>query len=822
MNYSDEQRFIMPHDLPDLYQTDANNFRIDRIYRLLPPVIHLTDDRVGRPLQALMRVLAKQANIVEDDLRALYENWFIETCDDWVVPYLGELVGYKLVPENTPAEVEDSERGRERMRTIVPRSEVADTIRFRRRKGSLLLLEEIARAAVGWPSRAVEYRELMAAHRHARFPEIARSRTLDLRRRDVARHGYGPFDGAIRLVDVRRLDSTHTRGRGNVSSIGLWVWRLKSLLVKRGNPGTRGRTELADHVHRFTFHPLGIDQPLFTQAERPPEPVGPADEFSVPAPLTRRALRDNLERFYGSDKSLFLKYRWPGEKSTQEIAQQASDDIPWTRVEVADLTHWENSLPGDHPFRRRDFPPNPEAGNSEKHPYVVLDPERGRMLVRAPFEDQGPSRRERRPHTKHQEFDLDVRYHYGSAAAIGGGDYPRRLPPVRSPCKLWRVARTKSDEAKHAAPPEFSTLRAALDAWDRLSSCQGPPRRVVIEIDDDGTFELGLGSDNRFREMRIGPDETLLIRAAAHRRPVIFEPGGESADRSWEIRGETPADSPGPAGSFALQGLMVGGLNLIISGNLRRVSVQDSTLLAPELRGQEQPYANLVLELRNLTGCLSLDRSVVIGSIRVDWDEFPTVPITIEARDSILDGAGSPLRSAALTGFDVAPAFASVLLQRCTVVGRMHVDRVSLAEDTIFTGRLQVAETNLGCLRFCSVPPETAFATPATTPPRYACQPDLFLREYKETHSPESSASDHDQSATASAVTPRFVTRRFGDATYMQLAEDGPEQIRHGASDESEMGAFHDLYVPQRINLLRARLAEFTPAGSDAAILFAT
>ena len=281
---------------------------LDRIYRSLPPVIHLTDERAGRPLQALMRILARQANVVEEDLRGLYENWFIETCDDWVVPYLGELIGYKLVSENTPPTVEDSERGRARMQAIVPRAEVADTIRFRRRKGSLLLLEEIAQSTVGWPARAVEYRGLIATNWHSRFPANDRSRTLDLRRKDVLRNAHGPFDGATRLLDIRRLNSTQTIGRGSVPSIGLWVWRLKSLLVAKGWAGNRGRTELADHVHRFTFNPLGIDTALFTQSERLPEPVGPADEFSVPAPISRRSLAEQLLRFYGPDKSLHLQY----------------------------------------------------------------------------------------------------------------------------------------------------------------------------------------------------------------------------------------------------------------------------------------------------------------------------------------------------------------------------------------------------------------------------------------------------------------------------------------------------------------------------------
>jgi hypothetical protein len=47
-------------------------------------------------------------------------------------------------------------------------------------------------------------------------------------------------------------------------------------------------------------------------------------------------------------------------------------------------------------------------------------------------------------------------------------------------------------------------------------------------------------------------------------------------------------------------------------------------------------------------------------------------------------------------------------------------------------------------------------------------------------------------------------------------------EIRQGASDESEMGVFHNLFQPQREANLRARLDEYTPAGMDAGIFFAS
>jgi hypothetical protein len=69
-------------------------------------------------------------------------------------------------------------------------------------------------------------------------------------------------------------------------------------------------------------------------------------------------------------------------------------------------------------------------------------------------------------------------------------------------------------------------------------------------------------------------------------------------------------------------------------------------------------------------------------------------------------------------------------------------------------------------------------------------------------------------------VRPRFNSTRYGTPDYCQLADDCAEEITRGADDESEMGVFHDLYQPQRLANLRARLDEYTPASTDAAIIF--
>ncbi len=121
------------------------------------------------------------------------------------MPYLGDLIGYRPVaaagepgggtPRGSGGTGPD------------PRREVANTIRYRRRKGTLALLEQLARDVAGWPARAVEFYELVSFTQHLEHLRPHRGRTADLRRgADLDRLG-GPFERLARTVDVRRVGS---------------------------------------------------------------------------------------------------------------------------------------------------------------------------------------------------------------------------------------------------------------------------------------------------------------------------------------------------------------------------------------------------------------------------------------------------------------------------------------------------------------------------------------------------------------------------------------------------------------------------------------
>src|SRR5882724_751520 len=135
---------------------------IDRLYDLVPVVYRLRDADQGYQLRALLRVITEQVNLLEADIAQLYEDWFIETCQDWVVPYIGSLVGYQ--PVHTAGQPGNAASGREQARDkiMIPRREVANTIRYRRRKGTLSLIDDLAAAVSSWPARAVEFYRLLA------------------------------------------------------------------------------------------------------------------------------------------------------------------------------------------------------------------------------------------------------------------------------------------------------------------------------------------------------------------------------------------------------------------------------------------------------------------------------------------------------------------------------------------------------------------------------------------------------------------------------------------------------------------------------------
>ncbi|HET8660171.1 MAG TPA: hypothetical protein VFM55_14375, partial [Micromonosporaceae bacterium] len=111
----------------------------DALYALLPAVYRVRDAESGGALRELVEVIAEQVGVVEESLDQFYDDLFVETCAQWLAPYVGDLVGYRPLHGVVP-------------RVASPRAEVANTVRYRRRKGTAAMLEQLARDVTGWPA----------------------------------------------------------------------------------------------------------------------------------------------------------------------------------------------------------------------------------------------------------------------------------------------------------------------------------------------------------------------------------------------------------------------------------------------------------------------------------------------------------------------------------------------------------------------------------------------------------------------------------------------------------------------------------------------
>ena len=720
---------------------------IDRLYQLLPMVHRNRDFGRGEPLRALLQVIAEQVELIEEDIERGYENWFIETCEPWVIPYIGKLVGYEPV-----GAAGDAAR---RAGALTARREVANTISYRARKGTLRLLERLAADVSGWPAIAVEFRERLAQSQSLRRGRLDRGALADIGLPFSGPGGYR--DSRARSADVRRLGSGRRPGLHGPANVGVHVWRMTAF------PVTRAPARCRDDVggHCFTFSLLGNDIPLFAR----PQPGRPGRP-PVPERIGRRALalpRARGERFAHPDPAFYGCDEEGGEAAVRSLAIWAPDwpgaggrpsgPIPPEQIIVADLEDWSYLPPPDH---------------------IALDPERGRFAF---------------PPLQRPKGQVTVSYHYGFSAEVGGGEYRR---PLRQEAK-----------SKVRQVAGLAALRRALRRWERPPAASARPRHEVIEIADSGVYVLPV-------RVHLGPGETLQLRAAQRRRPVI-------GLVDWQAGGSDSLSVTGaPDSRFTLDGLIVYGRGIQAEGALRSLTVRHSTLvpgwwLGPDCDPKRPSEPSI--ELIRTGACLTVERSIV-GSIQVNNDEVRTDPIRIRVSDSVVDATGIDCDAPQCEAIGAAGsrlAFATARIVRSTIIGRVMVHSVELGENSLFLGRMTVARRQVGCLRFSYVPPGSR------TPRRFNCQPDLAEAALDLPRPPPAGEVDRERRR----VRPRFESLRYGRPDYCRLAADCPQEISRGADDESEMGVFHHLQNARRAANLRVRLDEYVPARCDAGIIFA-
>ena len=341
----------------------------EKLYQLLPAIYRVRDAEQGGKLRALLEIIGEQADVMDADIARLYDNQFIETCDEWVVPYLGDLLGVRGLHPVSDA-------------TFSQRARVANTLRYRRRKGTAAMLEQLARDTTGWNARVVEFFQRLGTTQYLNHRRPQNLRTPDLRDANALELVGTPFDTTGRTADVRHI--ANGRGQFNLPNIGVFLWRLQALPVDR--------VPAFDHGEgRFSFSQLGHDAPLFNRPVTEQDITHLAEEINVPAPIRRRAFLASKTDYYGEDASIFI---WVNDAP-----------VPAAEIVPCDLSEW----------KRR-----PKPGK------IAVDPKLGRLAF---------------PVGKTPE-NVEVRYAYGFSSELGGGFYEREHAAVPAECLVYPIAKS--------------------------------------------------------------------------------------------------------------------------------------------------------------------------------------------------------------------------------------------------------------------------------------------------------------------------------------------------------------------------------------------
>lgn len=379
-------------------------------------------------------------------------------------------------------------------------------------------------------------------------------------------------------------------------------------------------------------------------------------------------------------------------------------------------------------------------------------------------------------------------YNYGFPADLGGGPYDRSQTLA-----LDRSLITWSQLVGAGATDLFGvpvTLEVAVAEFN----LQPPGTVGVIVLADFTVADIDLTDG---AAIIVQPGSTLWIVAAQVLQDGTWTPSRARATLRGdiEVSGADALAGATPGQAF-FNGLLIAGAIKAHCGVLA-VTLQDCTLIPGHRLTRDglpaDPGApSVVVELPGST--LMLDRCIA-GPLLVH------AAASARITNSFVDATAR--WRVAYAGPDAIGEGGSLHLEDSTIIGKLRTHLLSLASNTIFLAALPLHDPwpaaiwctrrQSGCVRFCFVP------TVAITPGQYRCLPGT-------------------DPALQDALTPQFVSLRYGNPFYGLLGGDCPVAVWQGADDESQIGAYHLLFETQGIGNLRSRVQEYLPFVLEAGI----
>ncbi len=811
--------------------------RVQLFQRL--PEIYRTKDAEQSPQDQLRDYLAlveSAFGAIHENIESLYHDLFIEFCDEWAIPYIGDLLGTSHLSGDA----------------WTLRADVADTIALRRRKGTLGAIELLTFNLTGWGVHCVELLENMVWNQHLNHqrpdeggPAPYRDPNPNVKRQTVIRGGTvtlrdpamlsllgTPFDPFAHTADIK--PPTGGSIRYNLPNLAIFLWRLAAYRVRVTRPIFKGPivntglvAPLAAHVVRFNLNP--VDRP-FIAVEKEREPVRLFNTNLVAMTNTARTGADKLDNTRLAP-SISLIDETPGPVPVERLTEDSAAGAPEAYVSVetynaavTDLNTLDLSDVGlqlhlpEAVFAGETFPSAPgqpftwkirganlcawEIGLQPplEEQEIAIDPVIGRLVMGVGTPARAAALVD----------DLLVTYTYGAVGPVGA--HPVSRPPL--PQDKWGIPAANVRHV-NANDPAGPTLVQSL----KDTHLAGEP--LVIEINDSLTHTLDLGDPFLTSEKTTeGSKLTLLlnrsvvIRAANNQRPII-ELAQPLRFRPVNVAGNTPQ-----------QQNEFNGVMSELTVRLEGLYLTRGATFPPSPGSHDEPLITRAalnsLELINCTldpgGYLMIDgenRAPVYTSLLLDdsygfeqaneesaFNQIPDIilrrtvsgPLLIDSfyrldvADSIIDagqGVGNTASSFAVTSAS-NPASGwgpQTVASGVTILGRMRVESIE-GRGGIWVHALEVLDNQKGCIKFSYFSGEAQDRLPQN----HAC-------------------------VKGTEAQLRFRSELFGNPAYCQLAHSTDERIREQGPESNEMGAFGFLAEAHKWLNLQIRFREFMPVG---------
>ncbi len=796
------------------------------LYDRLPEIYKIKDEE-QLPVGQLKNYLALVEEVfgdIHENIESLYHDLFIETSDDWVIPYIGDLLGTSRLTGDP--------------RTL--RADVADTIALRRSKGTLGYIERLTYNLTGWGVHCVELRENLVWNQHLNHQrpdeggkppyrqlesysdfssvvryKVIRGGTATLRDPAMLSLLNTPFDLFAHIADLKTPAVGNIRY--NLPNLAVFLWRLKAYRIPVSKPVSRGvqanPTAVggeAKFIARFEVHPLGEPVRLFNtlrfDPDRKPPVITRVDEAPGPIPAARLTTDSQagapaeyvtIETYDPAAtlqtlnlSNMCFQLHLPEPEFTGEIWPNPAGNI-WS-IRGANLCAWEMGL----------LPPI-------KNREVVIDPVIGRIVIGIDTAAEGTA----------LNNHLLLTYTYGAVGQVGAHPISRSSLPQEWNGEPFVVKRVNF----HQNP------NGLQDALNNIENSTSP---IVIEIDDSMIHELDIstvtGTINEDGGDNLRLNRSLIIRAADDQRPII-RLAHPLRFRPTNIKGATPEeqrqfDMIMSHLTIRLQGLYLtrsaafpAGEPLIARAALNSLEIFDCTLDPggyKKLDGMRSPIFTS-MNLREPYGFANPDdeaafnqtpniilQSTISGPLFIDTsyllfltdsildagkgvDDDPGNSFAVSGADDPVNKWGPPTQINGVTTMLKAASTDPIKLpptqiSGVTIFGRMRVESIS-GRGGIWVHTLEVLDNQKGCIKF------SYFSGKGDRlPQNHGCvkgtEADLL-----------------------------FTSEIFGNPAYGQLAQTTNFRIRERGPNDDAMGAFGFISEAHKWRNLQIRYREFMP-----------